>query len=286
MGRCDFCGESAGWLQSRHPACAARAEDARKRLRELALNGTLAGRFYAELEAEAKQITAGNRVPFDQFRDTLIQGVNDAAGQIALKSPITEEELVRVVDILKGFGIDQYTSEWKTQRRWYGLALLGMSHTLWQVLHGITHYYDGSGRMQFNLHSGELPIFSAGKVTFARRGTVSNYVRNFGGLSMPIGGGIYYHVGGSQAHREQVSGLLPIDVGEMLITNQALYFGGPKETLRIRLNDVLRHQSYVDGVGVHESHGAPKVFVPDFSGMDTGWFFFNLLSALTSKLHQ
>jgi hypothetical protein len=66
-----------------------------------------------------------------------------------------------------------------------------------------------------------------------------------------------------------------------LITSLALYFGGEKTTLRIPLDHVLRYQPYVDGVGVCESHGAPKVFVFDYRGMDVGWFFYNLLSALS-----
>jgi predicted permease len=165
-----------------------------------------------------------------------------------------------------------------------GLPRLDMSLILWQVLHGLIPVYDGAGRMQFNLQSGEQPIFSAGKVTFAEERTVSTHARTFGGISVPIGAGIYYHVGGSQAHQEQASGLMPIDVGEVLITTHALYFGGQKTTLRIPLNRVVRYQSYVDGVGVCEAHGAPKVFVPDYSGMDTGWFFFNLLTALSKAL--
>jgi len=72
----------------------------------------------------------------------------------------------------------------------------------------------------------------------------------------------------------------------MLITSHALYFSGGKTTLRIPLDRVLRYQPYVDGVGVCESHGAPKVFVFDYSGMDTGWFFYNLLVALTRNLIQ
>jgi hypothetical protein len=33
-----------------------------------------------------------------------------------------------------------------------------------------------------------------------------------------------------------------------------------------------------------ESHGAPKVFVMDYGAVNSGWIFFNLLSALTSRL--
>jgi hypothetical protein len=281
MGSCDLCGENAGWFQSRHPACEARADSVRETLKQLLLNGTLTGKFQAGLEAEARQIVAENRVPFDHFREAMLQAANNAASQLALQSPVAEEEASRVADILRGFGIDEYSSEW-AQRRWFGLPLLIMSHTLWQAFHGIAPFYDGTGRMQFNLRSGETPIFSAGKVTFAEERTVSTQAKGFGGLSIPIGGGVFYNVDLAGGRQGQVSGLLPLDVGEMLITTQALYFGGPKRTLRIPLDHVIRNQFYVDGVGVSESHRVPKVFVPDYRGMDTGWFFFNLFTALTT----
>jgi len=35
---------------------------------------------------------------------------------------------------------------------------------------------------------------------------------------------------------------------------------------------------------VCESYGAPKVFVFDYRGMDAGWFFYNLLVALSKQL--
>ena len=59
----------------------------------------------------------------------------------------------------------------------------------------------------------------------------------------------------------------------MLITNQVLYFGGQQKTLRISLQRVIRYQFYVEAVGICES-GSPKLFFPDYRGMDTGWFFF------------
>ena len=85
-------------------------------------------------------------------------------------------------------------------RRWFGLPQLDMSLILWQVLNGINPIYDGAGRMQFNLQSGEVSIFTAGKVTFAEERTVSTHTRTFGGFSLPVGAGVYYHIGGSQGH--------------------------------------------------------------------------------------
>jgi hypothetical protein len=118
---------------------------------------------------------------------------------------------------------------------------------------------------------------------YAEERTSSSHSRSFGGISLPVGGGIYYHIGGSQGHQERTSGLQQVDIGGILITSLAFYFGGQQTNLRIPLDRVLRYQPYIDGVGICESHGAPKVFVFDYRGMDAGWFFYNLLSALSKR---
>jgi hypothetical protein len=285
MGLCDYCGEKAGWFQSSHPACIARAEGMGNTVKELAFSETLAGRSYAELAPEVQQALADKKVPFKYVREALLQGVNDAVSHIALQSPVSEEELNRLVAILEGCEITAYSAEYAT-RRWFGFSQLGMSAILWQVLHNRVPLFDDE--LRFNLRFGETPIFQTGNtnVMYAEERTISSHTRSFGGLSLPVGGGVYYHIGGSQGHQERVSGLQQLDVGGILITSLSLYFGGQTTTLRIPLDHVLRYQPYIDGVGVCESHGAPKVFVFDYKGMDTGWFFYNLLSALTNNLIQ
>jgi hypothetical protein len=106
-------------------------------------------------------------------------------------------------------------------------------------------------------------------------------------MSVRLGKGVYYHFGGSQGHNVYTSGLLQLDTGKALITTRAFYFGGQKKTLRIPLDRVLRYQPYVDAIGICEANGAPKIFTPNASGgMELGWFYFNILSALTTQLSE
>lgn len=282
MARCDLCGVNAGLFKSRHQVCDTRAQTLDRGIREIVYNGALAGKTIDELKAATEGKAREIGLPLSGFTSVALKAADDAAAAIALKSPISQAELTRLVDVLKGFGYPEGNRDAILHQRLFGLAFAGMSNTLYEVQNDRLPYYDGEGEAHFNLHLGEEPIISAGKVTFAEERTISTGSRTYGGLSVPVGAGVYYHVGSSQ--NKKVSGLLPLDVGEMLITTRALYFGGHKMTMRISLAQVLRYESYVDGVGVCESSGPPKVFVPDYSGMDTGWFFFNLLSTLTSKL--
>jgi hypothetical protein len=282
MGKCDLCGDSAGIFKSRHPSCEMKAESLKHSLHDLVLNGVLAGMPFGELNTQTETRIQEENLPRCYFQEAMLLATNDAAIQISQKSPIPEDEVIRLVDLLNGFGYPNGNKEEILRNSLFGMAFTSLSNILWEVQNDRPPYYDGAGQMQFNLRLGEQPIFSAGNVTFAEERTVNTGSRTFGGLSVPMGAGIYYHFGASQARK--VSGLLQIDVGAMLVTSQALYFGGQQRTLRISLAHVLRYEPYADGVGVCEAAGPPKVFVPDYSGMDTGWFFPNLLSALTAKL--
>jgi len=259
-----------------------KAEALKHSLHDLVFNGVLAGMPFGKLNTQTETKIQEDNLPKSYFQQTMLLAANDAVTQISQKFPIPEDELTRLVDLLNGFGYPEGNREEILRNRLFGMPFASLSNILWEVHNDRLPYYDGTGRMQFNLRQGEHPIFSAGNVTFAEELTVNTGSRTYGGLSVPIGEGIYYHFGASQARK--VSGLLPIDVGDLLVTSQALYFGGQQKTMQISLPHVLRYEPYDDAVGVCEAAGPPKVFVPDFSGMDTGWFLFNLLSTLTSKL--
>ena len=256
MGQCDLCGGNAGLFKTRHPGCEAKAESLKMTLHNLVFEGAQSGRTFDEIHAQVAATVGESGLPINCFAQTMLEAANDAATQIALKAPIPEDELARVVDLLTGFGFPQADRDELLRRKYFGMAFAGMSSTLWMIQNDRLPPFDSSGGIQFNLQRNEEPIFSVGKVTFAEEQTYYTGTRGYGGLSLPIGAGAYYHMGASQ--RRQVAGLVPLDVGGMLITSRTLYFGGERRTMRISLADVVRYEPYVDGVGVCEASGPPQ----------------------------
>ena len=284
MSVCEYCGEKAGWFQSSHTACVERAGRVNTTVRELVFRQILEGKNHAEIDASVRQELADAKTPYKYVRESLLQSVNDVVSKIALQSPVTKDDFDRLQMMVgpDGFDMAAHKAEY-VAKQWFGPARLSMSLILGEVLRGnIATFFDDP--VAFIVRSGETAILQTGDcVTYAEQRTISNHARSFGGLSVPLGRGIYYHFGGSQGHQERTSGLMPLDGGKMLITSDALYFGGQQTTLRIPLDHVLRYQPYVDGVGVFEAHGAPKVFTFNYQGMEVGWFFYNLLLALTRR---
>jgi hypothetical protein len=147
MSQCDLCGTKAGWLQKRHPECATRASNVEKTLRELILNGAAEGEDFAQLQPEIASACGG--IPIEHFRAALIQAADDAATKLSLASPITDEQLTRMVGIIQGLGFEanEAHKEEVIQRQWFGMSNLFMSSILWHVLNGDRPYYDGTGRI-------------------------------------------------------------------------------------------------------------------------------------------
>ncbi len=143
MGLCGYCGQKTGWLQSSHAACIAKANSIGQIAQKLVVDEALAGRSYDELSVEVQKVLTDSAVSFKYVRDALLQGANDAASQIALKSPISKsacDRLVRIISGLDGTLGGPPSADYRAQmlpRRWFALIQLGMSYLLWQVLNNV-----------------------------------------------------------------------------------------------------------------------------------------------------
>lgn len=67
---------------------------------------------------------------------------------------------------------------------------------------------------------------------------------------------MYYRVGASNPTKQ--FGLVPTDEGELLCTDTAIYFGGNRSTLRIPHKNILRLESFTDGVACSRAMEAAR----------------------------
>ncbi|HXB70974.1 MAG TPA: hypothetical protein VNY05_22255 [Candidatus Acidoferrales bacterium] len=287
MSLCEYCDQKTGWFQSTHPACVAKAGSTGQVVRQLVIDKVWAGGSLADITSGVAKLSSDNRVKEQYVREAILDGLSFVAGEMAKKSPVSDDEYRRIEPILSGY---QYKADPSKKR--FGTLELSLSNMLWQASNNILPLWGDAPA--FNLRAGEVLCFQAGGVIYAEEKTVSTG-RGYGGLSVPVGLGMYAHVGQSQA--QKVTGLMPLDGGQLAITSENVYFSGQNTTLQIPLRRVIRYQGYVDAIGICESHGAPKVFTfyqncefPDgrymrnATGYDLGWFLYPFLTALTTRL--
>jgi hypothetical protein len=280
MGKCRYCQEKVGLFKDVHDVCLSNAESNKKLLAEIITEAINGGRTFAEIEGAIESTKSDGKLSKHDSRFTLIRAASSASQKLAVETPVNDEYFERIYGIFKGIDYDFQSQEVK-ENGWFGFVALLMSNTLYQVMNNKIPYYDDTGRMNFQLGRQEQRIFSTGRTIVAEYRDVTSS-RSYQSVSLPVGGGLYYRVGASSTPTHQTS-LIQIDEGEMLLTTQAIYFGGQESTFRIPYNTVLRFEAFTDGIGVFQNHGRGKVFIPDYSGMEVGWFFYNLATSLAKQ---
>lgn len=276
MGQCRYCGSKAGFFSTQHEACWKQAEAKRADMKSIIADALTNGSTYAVVQPILEQAMAESFLSPSEIRTELLSAANKTCKELATAAPLSYDEYGRIVDILNGISSDRPMLEIK-ERSWFGLISVDLSNIIYQVLEGNLSSYDCDGRMAFQLHRGEVPVFSSGDTILATYQTLSQR-KTYQSIGVPIGAGMYYRIGQSHGPAAQ-TGLVQSDEGEMLFTSQALYFGGRQSTFRVPYSSILRTEAFVDGFGVFENVGKGKVFIPQYSGMEVGWFFYNLLVA-------
>jgi hypothetical protein len=296
MGMCEYCGTSAGWFSSGHPACVAKVESAAKAVNAFVVETLLGGGMLADLILGVEKILSDNNIKEQYVHNALMDGLDAGIGQFSKRAPISNDDYSRMKVICGAYGAES-PDELKRNMslRHFGTIDMDPSNILWQAQNNCLQNWPNP---VFNLQRGEILCYQVGGVTaiLAEEKTVTTG-RGYGGFSVPLGHGLYGHLGESRPQR--VSGLMPIDAGALGITTENIYFSGSHTTVQISLRHVVRYQPYVDGIGISEAHGTPKVFTlfqdcqfPDGRsltgsiGYDIGWFLYPLLTTLTNRVNN
>jgi hypothetical protein len=278
MGICVYCNTKAGMFKDAHEACTKDAEFARESLSKLISDSIYSEKTAASIAPEIEPLTKQGRLTGSDSQLVMLKAADKATLELALKNPIDNDQADRIGDLYSTID-PSWFSDVKKIVNWPGYVALTYSNVLYQAMHGEVPHYDPNGFADFRFQKDEHPILRRNAVLAEYR-TITNG-RSYQSVGLPIGGGMYYRFGVSQP-RTQQSGLMPVDEGLMVITTQGILFSGQTHNFRLPYSSILRIEPFVDGFGIHENHGSGKVFIPAPLGTeDEGWYFHNLVSALS-----
>ncbi|MCU1309871.1 MAG: hypothetical protein JWO20_996 [Candidatus Angelobacter sp.] len=277
MGICTYCGQKAGWLSDVHTACIEKAEFGIAAINNVVMDAVTTGKTYDEISAAIKSISAQNAVPQDKVVLSIKDGWSKAAVEKGVKQPVSDDELSIALDVFKKAGI---TSEEMVSTA--GFRQMAFSCILWRVLHDQMTPYEGP--ITFNLHRDEIPVFGMANVLLSEERKTSSYEGTYGGATIRIGNGLYYHLGGVQGHRVQSNVVQEVDYGDFLMTTEAVYFGGTEHGINFRIPyaHIVRFNPFKDAVGICKDGSKQQTFAPQQHN-DCGWFLFNVLQALSTR---
>jgi hypothetical protein len=284
MSICKYCNHNAGWFKDAHASCVQKANEAVKAIKVCMADAVTTGKKYSDVAASIDKLRADAGLSKTQADASLINSWSQAVEQRAKAqaSSAAETEAVFQLALESGFKLEDamHTA---------GGRANNYSYLTWLVLHKrfesieATEPWKGS----FNLQAGETPVWGMPHMLIRQQSTQVSYSGGYNGISVRIASGLWYRFGGGRGHKEEHTELQDIDIGDFLLTNRAVYFGGKQRGVNFRLpyNQIMRFQYYSDSVGICKSGGREQIFVSVNTAVpaDNGWFLFNMLQALSAQ---
>jgi hypothetical protein len=302
MGFCRYCGKKVGWFNDVHEACVISSQKGCEQVASLVAScineklvppdghpdnddwySSFSGQVFSEVKPTLDQITTDHRIPTEGLHNALLQGWSTGAEQVGLAGPLSLDRHAAVLSFARAIGLVNQEIQ-KTD----GFRATTLSLLLWSVMvHGNPASIAYVPQHPFNLKAGEIPLLFFGSVVYSQETVNRFYGGGYGGMSVRVGRGIYYHFGGFKGQRVDTATLKEIDYGGMLLTTQNIYFGGEHRTFRIPYEHVVSFRPHADGIGLFRDTASAKaevftVLLPDCQGKPVnappmvGWFLFNM----------
>lgn len=199
MGLCEYCGTSAGWFNSSHPACVAKVESTAKSVNAFVVETLLGGGTLADLTLGVQNILSDSNTKQQYVHDALMNGLDDGISQCCKKAPISNDDYSRIKAICAGFDAESADEIKRNMSlKHFGKIDMELSNVLWQAQNDCLKHWPGS---MFNLHRGEILCYQCEtSAVLAEEKTVTTG-RGYGGISVPLGHGFYGHLGESKPQR-------------------------------------------------------------------------------------
>lgn len=305
MGVCQYCGQSAGWFSDVHEVCVRSGQEGSEKIASLiaatlekplppelpdldewySLFGQM---LWAEVKRQIDSIATEHRTPANHLRVALRVGWSQGAEKVATAGPMRPDRLSVSKNVYRAMGFTD-----QEMRATDGFIAQVFSTLLWSVMvHGDPSKIANVPRHPFNLRPGETPLFFFGSVVYSKETVSRGNQGGYGGMSVRVARGVYYHFGGFKGQRTDTTAMKEIDYGGLLLTTQNIYFGGQHTNFRVPYNHVVSFRPEPSGIGLFRDSANAKAEV--FTVLEAnpeggnpiparpvfGWFVFNLAHAL------
>jgi hypothetical protein len=271
MSKCKYCGQEAGFLHGSHSDCQKKHDQAvvsiKDRSKDAIENSKLDG-----LESMLSGIATEGWVTPDERRDALITAWESALDDFLEDGVLSTGEESHLAIFAGNLGLEQADLDRRGQ-----FMRAGRAAVLREVMEGRIPKHVKIEGAPFNLKRTEqlvwlfnnVPYFEQ-RTTHTRRGTSS-------GVSIRIAKGLYYRPSTFSSHSTNHTETVLADTGVLGVTNESLYFVGPRKSMRIPYQKVVNFTPYKDGIGLVRDAASAK---PQNFQTGDGWFTYNLITNL------
>lgn len=279
MGICKYCGQDAGFLRHVHAACEAQHQQQLHQHEAAVADAADLVAAYAErqidhptLAGKLRALAAQQSIPPDEMHGVFIRGWEKAVDDLLANGIITAEQENQLAALQTEMKLTQ--QELDTHGAFMKVTKASVLRSVLEGHPRTNIHFEG---VNFNLQTGEFLIWVFSGVDYLEERIHRQYTGGYGGFSVLVASGLYYHTGAFHGNPVDNASLDPVDRGTLGITNLGLYFGGSIKVFRVPYKKIVAFEPYSDAVGITRDAASAK---PQVFSMDDPWFAFNLMKNL------
>lgn len=274
MGKCKYCGQDAGFFQSRHTECEQRHLNGITRVKKIIADCFRHKKDFYLHKSEIEATCRESFISEEMRRDIYCESFDAAIEQYLNDGVIDLEEERSVARFMQFSGLPQHVLNANKS-----LEKVVQSKVLQELLSGKVPVpkITISGNFPFLLARNEHMLWLFRDVTLQVQKVRRETVGRTRGMSVRICKGIYYRTGGFRGHPVETTYMQRIGTGSVCLTDRNLYFHSPEKTLKIPFSKILSLDPYSNGLGVQKDGANDK---PMFFENLNSWFCYNVISNL------
>jgi hypothetical protein len=277
MSKCKYCGQEAGFLHASHSECSNKHEQAiisiKDRSKDAIENSKLDG-----LESMLAGIAREGWVTPDERREALISAWESALDDFLEDGVLSTGEESHLATFAGNLGLVQADLD-----RHGKYMLAGKAAALREVVEGRIPKTVRVEGAPFNLKRTEQLIWLFNNVPYFEQRTTHTRRGKSSGFSVRIVPGLYYRPSSFSSQSIEHTQMVHADTGVLGVTNESLYFVGPRKSMRIPYQKVVNFTPFKDGIGLTRDAASAK---PQNFQTGDGWFTYNLITNLAQFKFQ
>ena len=277
MSDCIYCGQSAGFLKSKHQGCEMNHETGSLQIIDSIKSAIMSNSDFYKLENDIKNIASKIYIKSSELNNLYTKGFDNAVDFFLNDSIITTDEELKIYKFRSHFNFGQEIIDKNGS-----LQRIVKSSILRDILNGKppAAKMNIQGNLPFLLQKSENIIWIFKNVNFYEQITQTEFQGRSQGLSFRIAKGVYYRTGTFKGHPVKTEEMKYVSNGLVGLTDKNIYFSSTMKNFKIPYNKILTLDPYEDGLGIQKDGTSSKPQI--FKGLDS-WFTYNLISNLNNQ---
>lgn len=275
MAKCEYCGENAGFLKTKHKECEEKYLKGKEQLLQIAktlIFGTADD--YIGIDTKMTKIVEEAYIKTDEFKPILANAFDFAIEEKLEQSekPLTREEEEQIKNYINVF---DFRGEELNKSGNYSRVVKSRA---------IADLVEGKLTTRESTTKDELPIlFEENEkliwvfptnAEYHKLQTKSQSTGGYAGTSLRVAKGLYVRLGNYKGESVKSLETVHLDTGHLAFTDKQIYFYGSNKAFKLPYNRILAVEPLKEGVKIQKTH-ANAFPITLITG--DGWFTYNLI---------